>query len=62
MLCVPNEDALAGTEKRLREEGVALVAVREPDPPYGGALTAIGIVPKPKKELRRHLERCRLLR
>jgi peptidyl-tRNA hydrolase len=45
VLSVPDEAALLGIERRLQKEGVRHVAIREPDAPYLGALTAIGLVP-----------------
>lgn len=40
-----SEQELAAVERRLQLAGIAHVAVREPDAPYLGALTAIGLVP-----------------
>jgi hypothetical protein len=45
----------------LEGRGVALARVTEPDPPWGGALMALGLAPRPKNELRRHVSHLRLL-
>jgi len=45
VLQVPDEAALLALEQRLRRAGVAHVPIREPDAPWNGALTALGIVP-----------------
>ena len=48
-------------EARLAEAGLPFVAVREPDPPWSGALMAIGLRPlRRSHELRRLLSRLRL--
>lgn len=38
-------EQLAALERRLALEGIAHVAIREPDAPWCGALTAIGLAP-----------------
>lgn len=45
VLSVLSESALAVIARQLQKLGIPHVAIREPDPPYNGALTAIGIVP-----------------
>jgi peptidyl-tRNA hydrolase len=52
---------LLALERALVAAGVPHVAVREPDPPYAGALLAIGLPPAPRASLRRHLGKLRLL-
>ena len=52
-LAVANEEALVRLELRLQDRGVPHKAVREPDPPYNGALLAIGVFPGPRSVLRR---------
>lgn len=54
-LSVPNEDALMEVAARLIRARVDFVPVFEPDAPHNGALTALGLVPRRKEELRRHL-------
>lgn len=62
MLTVPDEAALLALSRRLRDAGVAFVCIVEPDPPYGGAAMAIGLVPGRKEALRKHLSCLPLLR
>ena len=45
VLAVQDENTLALLERQLKERCVPHVAVREPDAPWNGALTAIGFVP-----------------
>lgn len=45
VLSVLTEAALAVIERQLQRAGIQHVAIREPDAPYNGALTAIGLVP-----------------
>ena len=52
---------LSRLERELAAAGVPHAAVREPDPPYHGALLAIGVQPAPRASLRRHLGKLRLL-
>lgn len=40
-----DEAELAALERKLQRAGVPHVAIREPDPPWNGALTAIGLIP-----------------
>jgi len=61
-LSVPDEAALLGIEARLREARVPHVAIREPDPPWCGALMAVGVCPAPKARLRPFLRRLPLLK
>ncbi len=51
VLAVADEGELLAVARRLVEAGIAHVAVREPDPPYGGALTAIGLAPVADRRL-----------
>lgn len=51
-LSVPDEQALLCLEEQLRASKVLFKAIREPDPPYHGALMAIGIQPQPRAQLR----------
>ena len=45
VLQVDSEDELVAIGKRLAKSGIPHVPIYEPDPPYNGAYTAIGIVP-----------------
>ncbi len=45
VLAVKSEAELAAVERKLQKAGVPHVAIREPDAPWNGALTAIGLVP-----------------
>jgi hypothetical protein len=54
-LAVPDEPALVALADRLEAAGVQLARIHEPDPPWNGQLTALGIRPQRKEALRRHL-------
>jgi hypothetical protein len=56
-----SSDGLLALERELTAAGVPHVAVREPDPPYRGALLALGLAPAPRASLRRHLRKHHLL-
>ena len=61
VLAVADEEELLAVALQLVREGIAHVAVREPDPPYHGALTAIGLAPvADRKAVKRVLSRLRL--
>lgn len=62
VLTVPDEGALLALASRLERAGVAHVVIDEPDAPYNGQRTAIGVVPARKEVLRRHLSSLPLLR
>lgn len=62
VLSVENERALVHLADRLRVAGVKFVSVFEPDPPYLGAMMAIGLVPARKEVVGKHLSQLRLLR
>lgn len=55
-------DELAALERALRDHGVAHAAIREPDPPWCGALMAIGVCPARDGRGRRLVARLRLVR
>ena len=58
-----DEQELLDLEARLLENGIAHVAIREPDEPYNNQLMAIGIVPQVRsKTLRRATSRLALVR
>lgn len=61
-LSVPDEPALRREANRLELAGFRIVRIEEPDPPYHGALMAVGVRPGRKEDLRRHLSSLRLLR
>jgi hypothetical protein len=62
VLAVDGERELARVEERLRRGGLAHRAIREPDPPWSGALMAIGLVPvQASAQVRRVLGRLELL-
>lgn len=63
VLSVPDEQALLLVEERLRVFCIPHNAVREPDPPYSGALMTIGIVPvSDRKNVRKALGNLPLLK
>lgn len=55
-------DQLLDLERRLIEGGVAFSAIREPDPPWDGALMAIGITPTRKDLVRQYVRHLGLVR
>lgn len=57
VLGVRDEARLLRLERRLLRGGVSHVAIREPDEPYHGALTAIGIPPGPREPLAKYLHK-----
>jgi hypothetical protein len=62
VLSVPSENELLGVAQQLQRAGIAHVAIREPDPPYNGVFTAIGVAPvADRKPLKRILSRLPLL-
>ena len=61
-LTVPTERELVKLADDLRRVGVAFVLVFESDSPDDGAAMSIGVVPRRKGELRRHLSALPLLR
>jgi peptidyl-tRNA hydrolase len=55
VLSVPSEEALLDTERRLQKAGVPHVSIREPDAPWNGQLTVIGLVPTTDRTVIRKL-------
>ena len=55
VLAVHDEAALARVQEVLERKGVEFVAIHEPDEPYNGQLMALGLKPKLKGEVRRHV-------
>lgn len=62
VLTVPSESGMARLADELRRVGVTFTSIFEPDPPYFGALMALGLAPRRKEILRRHLSRLPLLK
>jgi peptidyl-tRNA hydrolase len=62
VLAVEGEDELVALSARLERAGVRHKLIREPDAPFNGAATALGIVPCPRRPLRRFLSRYPLLK
>ena len=50
-----DELALLRLESALTIDGIAHVAIREPDPPWNNQLMAIGVAPCQREHVRRHL-------
>ena len=58
-----DEAELLSLERALTDAGFYFSAIREPDPPWNGALMAIGLAPQPRTpELRQLLGRLPLVR
>lgn len=62
VLAARNEEDLLQLEERLRAAALPHVSIREPDPPYLGALMAIGFPPGPREPLRPYLKKFQLLK
>ena len=63
VLSVPGEPELHVIAAALRAAGVRLLEVREPDPPWDGALMALGLLPvRDRSSIRQVLSRLPLLR
>jgi hypothetical protein len=62
VLAVPDESALKAVAARLELSQVPCKRIEEPDPPFDGALMAIGVVPGRKEDLRRYLSSLPLLK
>lgn len=62
VLVVQDECALRALSLRLTEAGVAHVRIVESDAPYAGQVTALGLHPARKEDLRRHLSALPLLK
>ena len=60
-LSVGSEACLERLEQRLCLREVPHKSIREPDPPYNGALMAIGVCPGEKQVLRRHFSNLPLV-
>lgn len=62
VLTAADEDSLMALGARLIRARVRFVPIFEPDAPFNGALMALGICPRRKEELRRHLSALPLLK
>lgn len=62
VLAVDHEQDLVDLATRLERAGIAHKLIREPDAPFNGAATALGVAPGPRRPLRRLLSRLPLLR
>lgn len=62
VLAVPGEAELEALSVRLRAAGVDVRRIVEPDPPWSGALMALGVRPGPRGDLRRVLSDVPLFR
>ena len=62
VLGIPTAEKLLALEKKLIEENISHLAIREPDTPYCGEIMAIGILPMSREPLRKILGKLPLLR
>jgi len=63
VLAVPNERALLAVADRLSARSIVYTLIREPDAPFHGEGTAIGLAPvSDRREVRRALSNLPLLR
>lgn len=62
ILAVPDEATLMSYEIKIVEAGLRYSPIREPDEPYNGALTAIGIEPQARSKPRKILSNLPLLK
>ena len=62
VLAARDEAHLARVGDRLTKAGLPVKLVYEPDPPYGGQLMAVGVVPMKKEVVRRLVSELPLLR
>lgn len=61
-LVIPDEQSLWRLHNTLREARVEHSVIIEADGPYTGQLLAIGVAPRRKEELRKHLSALALLK
>jgi len=62
VLAARSSAELEALAARLAGAGIAHVLIREPDPPFNGAATALGIRPGPRAPLRRFVSSLPLVR
>lgn len=62
VLTAINESKLLALEHELLSNQIEHVSIREPDSPWEGQLMAIGVVPGPKKDLRKYFSQLPLLK
>lgn len=61
-LTVRDEAELHELAIKLDHAGIAFKLIHEPDEPFNGQLMAIGVLPRPRSQLRRHLSNLPLLK
>ena len=61
VLSASSEEELLKLECRAQQRGISHCSIREPDPPFNGALMAIGFLPGPKSTFKSLLGRYPLL-
>lgn len=54
--------ALVSLSERLTAAGIHHVLIREPDPPYNGAATAVGVEPQDRDAVRPYMSTFKVLR
>ena len=62
VLAAKSSGHLEQISSKLKLSNVEHCQIVEPDMPFNGELLAIGVVPKPRKELRKHFSNLPLLR
>lgn len=62
VLTVEGEEELLRVSTMLNDESIPHRLIREPDAPFNGAATALGILPLPRERVRRLLAKYPLLR
>lgn len=62
VLVAEKAEDLEQLSARLTEAGIHHVLIREPDPPYHGAPTAVGIEPQDRDAVRAHVAHFKALR
>ncbi len=62
VLQVPDELSMLEYELTLLDNGIRICSIREPDAPFNGAITAIGIEPQARNKIRKLLGSLPLLR
>lgn len=63
VLAAHDEEHLLRAHRRLRKRGIPHKLIREPDAPFNGAATAIGVCPvRDRRPVRRALDKYRLLK
>lgn len=60
-LAARDELQLHKIEKKLKKHNIPHVVIREPDPPWCGAMMAIGLLPGPRDSVRKGVSRLPLI-